>query len=163
MKKENKTWKTKKLLLHYFSETVDFSPGEVIADARAELTQALTKIGYIKRVRLYDSIVPCFNIKTALLYNNDGKSANTLSCVEDFLCENCVVTGVKYSRINEEEPPEYNRAVVPAITILGFDDRVDLIDNIVIKNCVIRKTEEQGQNILINNFNGVTIENLKVK
>ena len=102
MKKENKTWKTKKLLLHYFSETVDFSPGEVIADARAELT-------------------------------------------------------------NEEDPPEYNCAVVPAITILGFDDRVDLIDNIVIKNCVIRKTEEQGQNILINNFNGVTIENLKVK
>ena len=87
MKKENKTWKTKKLLLHYFSETVDFSPGEVIADARAELTQALTKIGYIKRVRLYDSIVPCFNIKTALLYNNDGKSANTLSCVEDFFAK----------------------------------------------------------------------------
>lgn len=119
--------------------------------------------GYIKRVRLYDSIVPCFNIKTALLYNNDGKSANTLSCVEDFLCENCVITGVKYSRVNEEEPPEYNRAVVPAITILGFDDRVDLIDNIVIRNCIIKQTEAQGQTILINSFNGVTIENLVVK
>lgn len=117
--------------------------------------------GYMKQVKVYDSIVPCFNIKTALTYNNDGESANTLCRVEDFLCENCVITGKRCDRINDEGAPQYKETVVPAIAILGFNDRTDLIDNIVIRNCVIKQTEEQGQNILINNFNGVTIENLK--
>ena len=119
--------------------------------------------GYIKKVRMYDSIVPCFNIKTSLGFNNDGEGAGTLSRIEDFLCENCIITGERYSRVSIEEPPEYNRSVVPAIAILGFDDRVDLIDNIVIRNCIIKQTEAQGQTILINSFNGVTIENLVVK
>lgn len=119
--------------------------------------------GYIKRVRMYDSIVPCFNIKTALNYNNDGEGAKTLSQVDDFLCENCVITGKRHERINAEGAPQYNSSTVPAIAILGFDDRVDLIDNVVIRNCTVRQTEELGQSILINNFNGVTIENLKVK
>jgi len=119
--------------------------------------------GYIKHVRMYDSIVPNFNIKTALGYNNDGESAGVLSRVDDIICENCVITGKRYVRSNNEGDPEYSGAVVPAIAILGFNDRVDLIDNVVIRNCRVRQTEAQGQNILINNFNGVTIENLKVK
>ena len=119
--------------------------------------------GFIENVRMYDSIVPCFNIQTALNYNNDGEGAGTLSRVNDFLCENCTITGKRYKRINAEGTPEYECDTVPAIAILGFDDRVDLIDNVVLRNCTVKQTEEQGQSILINNFNGVTIENLKVK
>ncbi|MBO5280829.1 MAG: glycoside hydrolase family 28 protein [Clostridia bacterium] len=119
--------------------------------------------GYIKHVKMYDSIVPCFNIKTALNYNNDGEGAPTLSRVEDFLCGNCVLTGTRYERTNAEGAPKYKSSAVPAIAILGFDDRVDLIDKIVLRNCTVRPTAEVGQSILINNFSGVTIENLKVK
>ena len=118
--------------------------------------------GFIENVRMYDSIVPCFNIKTALNYNNDGEGANTLSRVSDFLCENCTITGRWFDRTNAEGTPIYKSEAVPAITVLGFDDRVDLVDNIIIRNCTIKKNDA-GQTILINNFNGVTIENLKVK
>ncbi len=119
--------------------------------------------GYIKQVRLYDSVVPCFSIKTALEYNNDGESAGTLSVVEDFLCENCLFTGLNYLRTNKDAVPEYKCQEVPAIVILGFEDRADLVDNIVIRNCTVKPTTEKAQKFFLNHFNGVTIENLKVK
>ncbi len=119
--------------------------------------------GYIKHVRMYDSIVPCFNIKTALCYNNDGESSGQLSKVEDFICENCILTGVRYARTKESDGFGFNTATVPAIAILGFNDKVEQIENITVRNCTITQTEAQGQTILVNNFNGVTLENLKVK
>lgn len=121
--------------------------------------------GFVKNIRYYDSVMPNLVIKTACPYNNDGDSATTLSEVSDVLCENCYITGKVYKLVAGTGAIDgKGEQITSPIRITGFEDRPDILSNVKVKDCVVDKiAAEQGQAIMINNFEGVTIENLKVR
>ncbi len=123
--------------------------------------------GYIKDIRIYDSILPNFAIRTALNYNNDGEGASELPYVDNILCENCIITGEGYRIFHSfvgEDVNKVEKIYTPPIRVLGFDDKTENIDNVLFKNCTIRPTTQgEGQSIIVNNCKGITFEDLVVQ
>ena len=120
--------------------------------------------GYIKNVRVYDSVLPSINVNGSYTCNADGESAGYLTAVENLSFENDILTGEGKAIVYGDE----NRNVVktiemPIIRVIGFENDENNFKNIRFKNCFVKKKEKKfdRQKIEVENLNGLCIDSLK--
>lgn len=120
--------------------------------------------GYIKKVRVYDSVLPSVNVNASYMCNADGESAGYLTRVEDLSFENNLLTGEGKAIIYGDENRDVVKAVeMPIIRVIGFDNDKENFKDIRFKNCFVKKkeTEFARQKIEVDNLNGLCIDGLK--
>lgn len=117
--------------------------------------------GYIKNVRVYDSVLPCINVNASYMCNGDGESAGYLTSIEDLAFENVVLTGEGKAIIYGDENRNTVKMIeMPIIKVIGFDNAQENFKNIRFDNCFIKKKAEKNrQKIEIDNLNGLILNN----
>ncbi|MBQ8136865.1 MAG: glycoside hydrolase family 28 protein, partial [Clostridia bacterium] len=92
--------------------------------------------GYVRNVRVRDSVLPRFSVASALPYNDDGESAPTPPVFSDFTCERIHFTG--WSR----EYWEDEMHLMPFIDLSGYGEAGYEVQNVKISKCFVENCSE---------------------
>ena len=110
--------------------------------------------GYIRNISVSNSEFSGVLIVGSVWYNQDGKSAPTITCFENFTFDNIFLTGKCYSAKKE-------RYCIPPVDIRGYEGIKDNFRNIRFKNIYLQKhSVEEAREMSIKDVDDVIFENV---
>ncbi len=119
--------------------------------------------GYVRGVRVFDNLLPNFRINASYTCNNDGQGADSLTTVEDVICENNVLLGTGTEiEYGDEARNTVKEIDIHSVIVVGFDGDEGNFDNIIIRNNILKKKATKANHTFqLDHLNGLTIENLR--
>lgn len=124
------------------------------------IKSTLKRGGYIKNMRMYNTVIPRIFMNLAYGCNDDGQTSGTYPKLSDFHYEDLTITGRGFV-------PDENGGYISymdGIHLRGSDDNNFYFENITIKNCkVLAHPAPSVQSIIYKNIKNLTIENLMVE
>jgi len=108
--------------------------------------------GFIRNVKVRDSVFNSFTIYTDLPYNNDGESAPTLPKIEKIWLKNVTLTGVKTFLDGKTEK-------IDCIELYGLDEEEYHLKDVSFNNITI-VGKEKTQDFKIKNVKNLVMENI---
>lgn len=113
--------------------------------------------GYIKNVKVYDTVACQVSITATVGYNNDGQPAKTPSKLSDFYFENLSITGIGLNVLKSGERKIIDR---DAIILQGLDRKGCEIQNVTFVDCTLLPlAEEKIHNVCIKNTKNIVFKN----
>ena len=132
-----------------------------VSSVGIQIKTTVKRGGYVKNVKVYDSIFPNISISGKYTCNKDGEGAGYLTPISDIEIDNVLLTGIKRRILYSEKKDDIVELFVPCIEVKGFDEDPTTFKRISFKNCTLTKRHYDYEHLIkLQNFVDVHFENM---